>query len=350
LIEGYRVYFALDSAVAEIDLRSMSPARVEMSDLQLASAITSSSNGQPTVFSKQVYEVIPNPPALYGEGAEDLYYYFEAYHLLKNIAGRKYKVVSQVERLDAASGENMTSQHLKSRRYDSIAEVGKINVARLPTGSYRLVGGIADSAGTMLASREKKFFVYNPSASRESEGNRSGTMAAAGPLRTLNEKELDAEFERMLYLTNARERAMFKSLKGAEAKRTFITSIWQSPRGEGATAGMAFREQYLGRARQAEARFKSPARPGWKSDRGRVFILYGPADRLDRFPSTNTSLPYETWSYDHLSGQGGVVFVFADRTGYNHYEQIHSTLEGELQDQNWQKFITRGSGGDNTIE
>ena len=57
-------------------------------------------------------------------------------------------------------------------------------------------------------------------------------------------------------------------------------------------------------------------------------------------------LPYESWSYDNLKGQGGVVFVFADRSGFNNYEQIHSTLQGELYDAEWQRLITRGSGVD----
>jgi len=338
-----------DSVSVEVDLRQFSPDKVEMSDLQLASAITSAA-GSPTIFTRHVYEVIPNVAALFGESAADLYYYFEAYHVIKNIPGRKYKTVSYVEGFVGQAGEELSASHIKQKRFDSIVEVGRMNVSMLPTGSYRLVAGVADSAGTMIASREKKFFVYNPTVTAElAAGRRGAGSMAVGPLQTVNEKELDNEFGRMIYLTSRDERDMYKNLKGAEAKREFVSSLWQSPRNGDALSGLAYREQYLARARETETRFKSPARPGWKSDRGRVFILYGPADRLDRLPSSTTSLPYETWMYDHLKGQGGVVFIFADRTGFNNYEQIHSTLQGELQDPGWQQLINRGSSGENRI-
>lgn len=338
-----------DSVSVEVDLRQFSPDKVEMSDLQLASDITTAA-GSPTIFTRHVYEVIPNVAALFGESAVDLYYYFEAYHLLKNIPGRKYKTVSYIEGFAGQDGEEFSASHIKQKRFDSIVEVGKINVSRLPTGSYRLVAGLADSLGTMIASREKKFFVYSPAVTAElAAGRRSAGSTAVGPLQTLSEKELDDEFERMIYLTSRAERDMYKSLKGAEAKREFVSSLWQSPGNGEALSGLAYREQYLARARETETRFKSPARPGWKSDRGRVFILFGPADRLDRFPSSTTSLPYETWTYDHLKEQGGVVFIFADRTGFNNYEQIHSTLQGELQDPSWQQLINRGSSGENRM-
>jgi GWxTD domain-containing protein len=289
---------------------------------------------------------------MFGEGAAELYYYFEAYHLLKNIPGRKYRTICHVENNNGKMDGKLLTSHLKEKRFDSIAEVGKINVSRLPTGTYRLLCGIADSAGTMLTSRDKRFFVYNPSlpveAERLSEGAAGGL--AVGPLQTLNEKELDDEFERMFYLTTRRERDLYKSLKGETAKRAFVSSIWQSPRAAAGLSGLAYREQYLARAREADARFKSPARPGWKSDRGRVFVLHGPADYVDRFPSAKTTLPYETWRYDNLQGQAGVLFVFVDRSGFNNYEQIHSTLQGELQDPDWQQSITRGSSGGNAID
>ncbi len=338
-----------DSVSVEVDLRQFSPDKVEMSDLQLASTITSAS-AAPTIFTRQVYEVIPNVAALYGEGAADLYFYFEAYHLLKNLQGKKYKINARVEGIAGDAGEGLSSSHTKQKRFDSIVEVGRMNISRMPTGSYRLVAGIADSAGAVITRREKKFFVYNPTVTEELAAARRGAGSmAAGPLQTLTEKELDEEFERMIYLASRDERDMFKSLKGADAKREFVSSLWQAPGRGDALSGLAFREQYLSRAREAGKRFKSPARPGWKSDRGRAFILYGPADRLDRFPNSTTSMPYEMWTYDHLKGQGGVVFVFADRTGFNNYEQIHSTLQGELQDPGWQQLITRGSSNENRI-
>lgn len=338
-----------DSAGAEIAVRRFSPEKLEISDLEFASAIQPRAASTPAIFAKHAQAVIPNAMALFGEGAPELYYYFEAYHLLRNLPGRKYKTLCRIQTADGNIVEGIGNAYrTKIKRFDSSVEMGMINIAPLPSGKYRLVYGIADSAETVVASREKTFFIYNPAVHEVQALNHAASAPmAAGPLYDLDEKALDAEFDRMLFLSTVNDRKFYKSLSSVEAKREFIAGLWQAVRAEDATAGMAYRQLYLSRADEAAKRFKSPNRPGWKTDRGRVFMLYGAPSHTDRTPSSTTTLPYETWTYDNLKGQGGVLFIFADRMGFGNYEQIHSTLQGELQEPNWQQLITRSSNGAN---
>ena len=74
-------------------------------------------------------------------------------------------------------------------------------------------------------------------------------------------------------------------------------------------------------------------REGWKSDRGRVFLMYGEPSEIERFPNQQNTKPYEIWHYNEI--QGGVIFVFADLTGFSRYTLVHSTMRGEVSDQNW---------------
>jgi GWxTD domain-containing protein len=338
-----------DSAGAEIEVRRFSPEKLEISDLEFASVIQPRAASTPAIFAKHAQAVIPNAMALFGEGAPELYYYFEAYHLLQNLPGRKYKALCRIQTADGNIVEGIGSAYrTKIKRFDSSVEMGMINIALLPSGKYRLVYGIADSAETAVASREKTFFIYNPSVD-EAQGLNGALppKVISGPLQALDEKALDEEFARMLFLSTPNDRKFYKSLSNVEAKREFIAGLWQTARPDETATGLAYRQRYLARAQEAGVRFKSPNRPGWKTDRGRVFILYGPPSHIERFPSSTTMLPYETWTYDNLKGQGGVVFVFADRMGFSNYEQIHSTLQGELQEPNWQQLITRGSSGAN---
>jgi GWxTD domain-containing protein len=333
----------IDSAAVEIEVQHFSPEKLEISGVELAAAIKPSA--APTAFAKHGQEVIPNVTALFGEGAPELYYYFEAYHLLQNVPGRKYKAFCRIHDAEGKIVEGTDNLfRTKTKRFDSSVEMGMIGIAQLPSGKYRLRCGIADSAATELASREKEFFVYNPgvSASRP-RGEAEAQKIAAGPLQSLDEKALDEEFVRMIFLATANDRKFYKNLANANAKREFISSLWQSARAGETLSALAYRQRYLARAQEAAPRFKSLNRPGWKTDRGRVYILHGPPSRLDRSPSSTTTLPFETWTYDNLNGQGGVVFVFADRAGFGNYEQIHSTLQGELQDPHWRRLIMRSS-------
>lgn len=337
----------LDSVSAEITVREFMPEKAEISDVELASSIKPSSAATATVFNKQQQEIIPNPTALFGEHASHLYYYFEAYHLIKNITGEKYKTFAHVQNADGESDTNLAKgMRTKKKIFDASVEMGHIDLGAVPSGKYRLVYGVADSAATVLASRGKEFYVYNP-ALTPAPSQVAATANMAGPLQGLNEKALDEEFAQMFFLISNDDRKFYKNLSTAHAKREFIASLWQNASPEAALTSMAFRQQYLTRAAEAGSRYKSPLRPGWKTDRGRVFILYGPANQIERVPSSTTTLPYEIWTYDNLQGQGGVIFVFADRTGFNNYEQIHATLHGELQEPDWQRLIARGSSGEN---
>jgi GWxTD domain-containing protein len=293
--------------------------------------------------------VIPNPGGVYGQGAPVIYYYFEAYNLMENIPGGKYKTLFQVKDSNGRIVPGLGSSYRTKRKvYDSSVEMGMINIAELPSGKYTLVYGITDSSENVMSSNEKKFFVYNPDVSLADFTQMTEQSMIAegnyGPLEVLSEKELDDEFERMTYIVRNEDRKFYKSLTNADAKRKFIFTVWQSPRiPDAKITGLVYRESYLARVRKADMSFKSVFRPGWKSDRGRVFILYGPPSNVERFPSSRTTLPYQIWNYDYLRGQSGVLFIFIDRAGFSKYELIHSTLRGELQEPNWQRLITRGT-------
>lgn len=337
----------IDSVVTEIKCREFLSEAMQLSDVQLASQIKKVSDSSSKVFYKRNYEVLPNPTLIYGEGAPVLYYYFEAYNLLKNVPSEKYKCLAFLKDSNGKVVEGLGSpSRTKKKMYDHSVEMGMINISTLPTGQYFFVYGITDAAGVELSRKEKRFFVYNPSvpiASAAQVGINMGTRVAdLGGLEAMTQKELDVEFERMQYLTEKEHREFYKNLTNPEAKKQFVSSIWQSKTSDEGLTGMNYRQLYLSRVREANARYKATGRDGWKTDQGRVFILYGQPTNIERFPSTPANKPYQIWTYDNLRGQGGVIFVFADRFGFNRYELLHSTLRGELQDPFWQRYILIG--------
>ena len=83
--------------------------------------------------------------------------------------------------------------------------------------------------------------------------------------------------------------------------------------------------------------FKLFDTPGYKTDRGRIFIIYGEYDSRDSYFNEINKKPYIIWTYDRL--EGGVIFVFADLNGSGNFELIHSTMKGELRDPGWMRRI-----------
>ena len=94
------------------------------------------------------------------------------------------------------------------------------------------------------------------------------------------------------------------------------------------------RSEFLRRVALANERYPRFGKEGWRTDRGRVLIVYGEPDQIDRHPSESEGKPYETWQYYQL--EGGVEFDFLDRNGFGNYELVNSTKRGEIRDDDWQ--------------
>jgi len=153
----------------------------------------------------------------------------------------------------------------------------------------------------------------------------------------MSEEEIDDLFNKSKYVATNPEIDKYKALSTEEAKREFIYNFWKS-RDENSSDDR--NESYLNytkRVSESDNKFSAMGKPGWKTDRGRVFIIYGEPSEIERHPNETGTRPYEIWKYENL--EGGVYFVFGDLTGFNDYQLIHSTKRGELRDDYWQRRI-----------
>jgi len=337
----------IDSVEAEIVCSESPAGGVAISDLELASNIERFRPGTSKRFRKRNYVVVPHPRQVFGQGLSQLYYYFEVYRL-RELPGTKYKRLAYLKDARGEPVQGLGSPtRTRRKRGDTAVEMGMINVGSLPSGRYSLVYGVADSNGAELVVREKSVFIYNPqvvSTTTDVLANTEISQRLLAELAGLSDKELDQEFDYLRYLTDRAEKSFYKNLANAEAKRKYLAKLWETRARQEGLLPSDFRARYLVRVERANAQFKAAGGQGWKTDQGRVLILYGPPTSVDRFPSTAGNKPYEIWTYDNLRGQGGVEFIFVDRFGFRKYELMHSTLRGELQDPNWRRFVFVGPG------
>ncbi len=80
-----------------------------------------------------------------------------------------------------------------------------------------------------------------------------------------------------------------------------------------------FKEQFFDRVRIANEMFGG-VRPGWQTDQGRIFIIYGDPDEVTRDNYSSWGRPMVIWYYNRLQLQ----FVFVDKRGFGEYELINS--------------------------
>lgn len=323
-----------DSVALTANVQQLPQNGISLSDVEFASSIVQVERDSSNRFYKNTFEVRPNPSKLFGEHQPALFYYLEVYNLLKH-QSEKYYTKAVVT--NAVGKEVISHEKVKRRINDSNVEVGMMKVNTLRTGVYTFSYTVSDSVDGRAVSSSKRFFVYNPSLPIDTLVSTSRGNVDATEYATMTEEELDKEFERSRYVANGAEITQYSKLKGVEAKRKALFEFWSSRDEDKSTPINETKMEYFRRVEIANVQYKTGFREGWKTDRGRVFIVYGPPDEIERHANETDVKPYEIWHYNSI--QGGVIFIFGDRTGFSDYILLHSTHRSELHDENWRRQI-----------
>jgi len=129
--------------------------------------------------------------------------------------------------------------------------------------------------------------------------------------------------EDVVYIIADMERAAFLKLTSDEERAQFIEQFWErrDPKQPG-TVENEFKEEHFRRIAYANEHYRTVSGvPGWKSDRGHMYIVYGPPDEIESHPTPRANAHgFEMWLYRHVEGVGDNVTVsFVDRTGTGDY-------------------------------
>src|SRR5215470_436704 len=155
-------------------------------------------------------------------------------------------------------------------------------------------------------------------------------------------KELDAQYkqwlqEDVIYIISPEERTAFLQLSTSEEREQFIEQFWLRRSSNPDLPENDFKEEHYRRIAYANEHFASGI-PGWRTDRGRIYIIWGPADEVDSHPTggtydrpmeegggSTTTYPWEKWRYRYLEGIGNnVELEFVDPSGSGEY---HLTMD-----------------------
>ena len=160
-------------------------------------------------------------------------------------------------------------------------------------------------------------------------------------------KELDTPYktwlnEDVVYIISPEERSAFLQLETNEEREQFIESFWLRRSSNPDLPENDFKEEHYRRIAYANEHFASGI-PGWKTDRGRIYIMWGAPDEIESHPTggtydrpmeqgggSTTTYPWETWRYRYLEGiQENVILEFVDPSSSGEY---HLTMDPSEKD------------------
>ena len=158
-------------------------------------------------------------------------------------------------------------------------------------------------------------------------------------------KELETPYRKWLnedvtYIITDEERTAWKRLSTDEEREQFIEQFWLRRDPTPDTLENEFKEEHYRRIAYANEHYASGI-PGWKADRGRIYITYGPADEIESHPSggsyerpmaegggQTSTYPFEQWRYRYIEGIGNdIIIEFVDPTMTGEYRMTMDPSE-----------------------
>jgi|WetSurMetagenome_2_1015567.scaffolds.fasta_scaffold14178_3 GWxTD domain-containing protein len=319
-----------DTIKYDINILKYDENKTYLSDIQFGTSIEKSTDSK-SIFYKNGLEITPNPNTLFGVNLNALWYYLEIYSLNKEFSGDSVCLIATITDLS----NNILMQKTKREKSNSSAfvEIGSFKIDSLDKGSYNLKIEIVDKLNQNNITKEKKFYIFNSFKSDLTEQNSSQDFLRSEYVN-MKEDRLDDEFDKAVYIRTQNETDNYAKLKSVDEKRIFLYDFWKKRDDNLFTSINEYKVKYFKGIAEANKLFKQGFTDGWKTDRGKIYLIYGKPTDVESNPNSSDTTGYEIWHYDLL--QGGTICVFAEtQAGSGFYILVHSTIRGEFRNDDW---------------
>jgi GWxTD domain-containing protein len=309
-----------------------------MSDIELAYKIemlpeedTANQSGNP--LEKGGRHVVPNPAQVYFNSDSLMYFYAEIYNLqFGKEVNREYMVNYRIEDYTSSPVADY-GQRTYYKPGNSAIVSSAIDITDLPEGQFTFIIEVTDmETGTKTSAKKGFTLLYA-----------SDEIAPAVASEDFSERDAELMEKIIKHYASDEEMKLYRKLD-LNGKREMLKEFWASRDPIPSTRLNEFKVEAFRRFRYANEKFSISLinrDDGWKSDRGRVYMLYGEPDEIEYFPSSAQLDPYERWNYFSHGNQGYIYFIFVDETGYGDYILRHSTAQGEVTDREWEDLMEK---------
>lgn len=295
-----------------------------------------------SIITKSGYDIIPMVHNYFPGSANKLSFYAELYDLEKYLAaGDKFLLTIGIRSFetDLALQDYAIYQRMEVRPVVPVLK--EYDIARLPSGNYKLLMEARDKENKVLASASLFFQRSNPNIAFSVDQLALVAVENTFASRINSSDTLD-EFIRCLTprATEMEKTFIFRQLEIADlkTKQRFLYNFWETRNpADPEHAWMQYYEQ----VRMVNGAYRTPISKGYDTDRGRVYLQYGPPNIISESYNEPSSYPYEIWQYYELpGGQRNKRFVFytTDLVS-NNFSLLHSDAIGEVSNYKWKIYL-----------
>jgi GWxTD domain-containing protein len=219
---------------------------------------------------------------------------------------------------------------------------GQLDLGGLPPGNYDMVAALELAGKTVERSADFTMAGLNETLEKDVVRREAAKVTDEGYFEAMSQEELELAKEPLVIVAESGELSKWSNELSLRGKRRFLVDFWKrrdptadTPVNEarqGFYEGVAYADKTFGEKGRVSA-------PGWRTDRGRIYVKYGsPDEQLDRVQA-GRSVPYQVWRYRRGRDR---YYVFADRSnGIGIYQLVHSNDVKEIGVPNWREIVTQ---------
>jgi GWxTD domain-containing protein len=319
---------------------------IQFSSIMVAEVASPSANQTP--FTKSGYEIIPRISNFYGQELSKLPYYVELYHTNlypDTIFGFRQRIINTNTNQEVDG----FTRFVKMKTAPVIPVLRTVDLSKLPTGSYRLELDAVDRENKMLTTTSSYYF----ERINEIEMNMDIAQIVLDPAfqGSITEDSVAFFLGSLLPISRqAESRTILKLLKekNPENQRKYIQQFWvQTAPDKTTEAWTNYKKQVL----LVQSLYANNFQDGFETDRGRVYLQYGPPNNIMQRETSPTEYPYEIWYYDKIKMYSNKRFIFYNPDLVNNaYRLLHSDMIGELQNYKWQIALIKRDTPDSHVD
>jgi GWxTD domain-containing protein len=309
---------------------------------------------KPGPLSKSGFDLMPYTVNYYPETTKELAFYVETYNTETSLGANKAFVYSYfIEKRDDGTVLGSYGAFKKQITKPINPLLAKMDISKLGTGDYNLVVQVKDENNTLKL--ENKYFFHRLNQALDivqlqKSNEELNEQAYFGHCNNADTLKMFVECLWPIADGVDKERTINQSLKkDPELMKKFVIDFWTRRAADTANPVKLWGNYYK-QVQKVMVLFKCGKQKGYYTDRGRVYLQYGPPDQRSQQANEVNTYPYEIWQYyranDATNGQffSNRRFVFVSRNlGDDCYSLVHSDMRGEVNNPRWQFEITRRS-------
>lgn len=345
-----------------------------LSSVQLMSEATPTVHEN--ILSRNGYDMEPYVSDFFPEQLDRINYYYEVYNIDRELGGKPFMALAYIEERQTAKRYDTQQTVSRKNSARTVPIYGSLDISNLPSGSYNLVIELRNRDGESLLFSRVPFYRSKPGIKGLEMNDYALTFAG----RITDDHLMNTYLDALYPIASDDERSVAEEMirySTLDEKQAFLYRFWArrdalNPEGEWL--------KYKERIDYVQEHFSYPRTPGIHTDRGRVYLQYGPPDFIrdeknyvsaNRLGSNNEQpystmyqsnnnpvnrsdgytgnsqghvyyLPYQLWRYNKLeTDDPNRVFLFWDEHRSGYYTLLNSNARGEVQDPGWERRLCR---------